>query len=141
MRRAVIEVIVPAPQHMTARAGVRVHRRLDTEGRRHPTRVPPQTRMEDTVLDLLEQCRPLDQGIATIARACATRVTTPQRIADRAGQRKKLSRRRELAQLLVDVSAGAHSVLEVRYLWVVERPSVTGRDSPAPDRPGWPQAV
>jgi very-short-patch-repair endonuclease len=88
---------------------------------RHPSRLPPQTRVEETVLDLVECSADLDRAIGWIARACAQRLTTGERLAAALAARERLRWRAEVVDALTDVAAGCHSLLELRYLRGVER--------------------
>jgi hypothetical protein len=92
------------------------------EWARHPSRYPPQTRVEETVLDLVESADSLDDVIGWLTRACGRRLTTASRLAAAAATRKRMRWRREVRAVLGDVESGAHSPLEVRYLRTVERP-------------------
>jgi very-short-patch-repair endonuclease len=89
--------------------------------RAHPSRQPPQTAIDDIVIDLTQAATSLDQAIAWIARACARRLTTPARLGRALAARPKIRWRRELADACADVAEGCHSLLEWRYLREVER--------------------
>jgi very-short-patch-repair endonuclease len=118
-----VHVTVPARRRVRPRAGlVVVHHSQRLEAARHPSRLPPRTRVEDTVLDLAAASARPDDALAVVADACRRRVTTAARLAATAHDRPRLRRRAMLLALLGDVAAGAHSVLEVRFLWRVERP-------------------
>jgi very-short-patch-repair endonuclease len=117
-----IHVTIPAPRHVKAPIeGVVIHRSTRIATSRHPVRQPPQTRVEETVLDLADASRTLDAAVAWLGAACARRRTTPTRIADALAGRKKIRWRRELTAALADIESGAHSPLELRYLRDVER--------------------
>ena len=102
--------------------GAVIHRSQLVTSVRHPTRSPPQTRIEATVLDLAETARTLDQALMWVVRACARRLTTVERLRHALAGRKAVRWRRELAAALGDVADGCHSMLEMRYLRRVERP-------------------
>ena len=51
-----IHVTIPALRRATAIRDVVVHTRLNAEHATHPTRLPPRTRLVETVLDLSDQC-------------------------------------------------------------------------------------
>jgi very-short-patch-repair endonuclease len=87
----------------------------------HPTRQPPQTRIEETVVDLTQTARGVDQALSWVARACARRLTTAQRLRVAFDSRKRLRWRAELMAGLGDVESGCHSTLELEYLRRVER--------------------
>jgi hypothetical protein len=84
--------------------------------------VPPCTRVEDTVLDLIQSARTFDDAYAWICRAIGRRRTTAERIRRAMDARKKMRWRREIAIALGNANEGALSVLEYRYVRRVERP-------------------
>ena len=83
---------------------------------------PPCTRVEDTVLDLIQVAPAFDDAYAWICRAVGRRRTTADRIEQAMDARKKMRWRRELALALGDAGDGALSLLEYRYVRRVERP-------------------
>jgi hypothetical protein len=116
-----VHVAIPAERRVAQVPGIVVHRSAHVVMRRHPTRMPPQTRVDETVLDLAIGAPSLDDSMGWIARACGRRLTTPDRLARALRRRTRVCRRGELRQLLDDVARGCHSVLEWRYLRDVER--------------------
>ncbi len=118
---AAIHLIVPSGRRIAPAAGTVVHLRARAVAARHPTRLPPQTRVEETVLDLTQRAGTLDEALAWITRAIGRRLTTVQRIGQAMGRRAKLRWRGELRAALDDVASGCHSLLELRYLRDVER--------------------
>jgi hypothetical protein len=84
--------------------------------------LPPCTRVEDTVLDLIQAAPTFDDAYARICRAVGRRRTTADRIRQAMDARKKMRWRRELVVALGDVSEGTLSLLEHRYVHRVERP-------------------
>ena len=84
--------------------------------------LPPCTRVEDTVLDLIQLSATFDDAYGWISRAIGRRRTTAERIRVAMGARKKMRWRREIALALGDADDGALSVLEYRYVHRVERP-------------------
>jgi hypothetical protein len=88
----------------------------------HPARIPPQTRIEETVLDLVTVARGLDEACSWVTRAIGRRLTTADRLGQALDLRAKMRWRRELNELLSPGAAGSHSVLEWRYHRDVERP-------------------
>lgn len=124
----VIDVSVPHGKRCArSRPGVRVRQSRRLAQKRHPSRRPPQTRLEDTVLDLMDEARSADQVIDLVLRACQHRLTTPARLAAHARRRKRLRWRRLLADVLSEVRQGVRSTIERRYLRDVERTLVTRR--------------
>jgi hypothetical protein len=73
---------------------------------RHPSRLPPRTRVEETVLDLVDDTR-LARDVETwISQACQRRRTTPARISDALGLRPKIRWRPMVEGMLADVADG-----------------------------------
>ncbi len=101
--------------------GIRVHYANRLPLTRHPVKTPPQTRIEDTVLDLVDTSRTAMSAAAWIITAIQQRRTTPSRLADRLAGRKKIKWRAASEAILVDAAQGAHSMLEVEHLRRVER--------------------
>lgn len=120
----VITITVPASRHpaQVKIPGVVIHRSDAILRTRHPAMLPPCTRVEDTVLDLIQAAPIFDDAYAWICRAVGRRLTTADRIHQAMDARKKMRWRRELVVALGDVSEGALSLLEYRYVHRVERP-------------------
>lgn len=104
----------PAPRIVVHRSG-----RIDEA--RHPTRTPPRTRIEETVIDLVLASPNLDQAMSWLFSACGRRLTTAGLLLAATEQRAKLRWRTELTDALSDVGEGVHSILEWRYVHRVER--------------------
>jgi hypothetical protein len=102
--------------------GVVIHRSDAILRTRHPVMLPPCTRVEDTVLDLVQVAPTFDDAYEWICRAVGRRRTTADRICLAMDARKKMRWRRELALALGDAGDGVLSVLEYRYVHRVERP-------------------
>jgi predicted transcriptional regulator of viral defense system len=121
---SIISITVPASKR-PARVkipGIAVHRSNAILRTRHPAMLPPCTRVEDTVLDLIETALTFDDAYAWICRAIGRRRTTAQRIRHAMDARRKMRWRREIMIALGDADGGALSVLEYRYVHRVERP-------------------
>ncbi|MFI5842344.1 hypothetical protein ACIA8K_21775 [Catenuloplanes sp. NPDC051500] len=116
-----IHVTVPAGRHPQRMPGVVVHRSRRAPWIRRPHRALPQTRVEETVLDLWEASDDLDEALGWVAAACGRSLTSPDRLVLALGQRGRVRRRPELLAVLRDVETGCRSVLELRYLRDVER--------------------
>jgi len=116
-----VQVAVPHARRVRSRPGVAVHRVVDVRRMRHPAAVPPRTCVEETVLDLAQSARTVDDAIGWLTRAVGGRFTTPDRLRAAMAGRRRLRWRRELASALRDVAAGCHSLLELRYRRNVER--------------------
>lgn len=121
---SLITVTVPASKRpgRTKIAGVLVHRSEAILRTRHPAMLPPCTRVEDTVLDLIQIAPTFDDAYAWICRAIGRRRTTADRIRQAMDARNKMRWRREISLALGDAADGALSVLEYRYVRRVERP-------------------
>lgn len=120
-QRPQVHVTIPACRRVRRTAGVLVHRSRRAAAKVHPVRRPPQTRVEETVLDLAQDAATLDDAVGWIARACGKRLTTPVRLAEALADRRQVPWRRELGAAIDDVATGCHSLLELRYLRDVER--------------------
>jgi len=116
-----IHVTVPRQQHLRDISGLVIHRSSRIEAARHPTLLPPRTRIEETTLDLAGTAAGLDDAFGWLARACGRRQTTPGLLRAALDQRARMRWRAELAAALTDIADGAHSVLELRYVRRVER--------------------
>jgi len=120
----VIVITVPASRSpaRTPIPGVVIHRSDAIVRTRHPVMLPPCTRVEDTVLDLIQVAPTFDDAYAWICRAIGRRRTTTDRIQLAMTARKRMRWRQEIALALGDAADGALSVLEYRYVHRVERP-------------------
>ena len=117
-----IHVMVPAGSQIAPISGVVLHYSSLVTQERHPALRPPQTRVEETVLDLAGQAASLDEALGWIFRACGSRRTTAERIASAMARRARTRWRTELAAALGLGADGVHSLLEFRYVSRVERP-------------------
>lgn len=116
-----IHVTVPTGRHLARRQGLYVHRSKLASTMRHPALRPPRTRIEDTVVDLTQRSSTLETAMSWLVKSVATRLTTPARLSAAMATRHRLRWRAELTEVLADVAAGCHSMLELRYLRSVER--------------------
>jgi hypothetical protein len=117
----VVHVTVPADRRVSRIPGAAVHLSARVGAARHPSRLPPQTRVEDTVLDLVDRAGSLDEALGWVTRAAGRRLTTAGRLRAAMARRTRLRWRAELSMALREVAAGCHSILELRYLRDVER--------------------
>jgi hypothetical protein len=117
----VVDVMVPDQHRVLARPGVRVHRSRNVAGRRRPAASIPQTRVEETVLDLVDASRTAEEVVGWLTRACQRRLTTPERLLSAARRRARMRWRPLLQQVVGDVAAGVASPLERHYHRDVER--------------------
>jgi hypothetical protein len=121
-RSALIHVTVPDGKHIAPIPGIRLHRSERVAEARHPSRKPPRTRIEETVLDLTQTARTLDGAFGWLCQACGSRLTTPDLLLTALDKRGKVRWRGILRSALDDIGDGANSVLEVHYVRDVERP-------------------
>ncbi|HEY7145041.1 MAG TPA: hypothetical protein VH637_12425 [Streptosporangiaceae bacterium] len=117
-----VHVSVPVGRHLSMIPGVRVHRSVRVAQARHPSRLPPRTRIEDTVLDLTQSAASYGIAFSLLCEACGSRLTTPQRLTAALAARPKVRWRTAMSLALADIGAGLHSALEVRYVRDVEQP-------------------
>jgi hypothetical protein len=117
-----IHVMVPAGRQIAPVRGVIVHYSSLVARTRHPVLLPPRTRVEETVLDLAYSAESLDAALSWVLRGCASRRTTPDRIAAAMERRARMRWRTELGAALGLGAQGVHSLLEFRYVNRVERP-------------------
>jgi very-short-patch-repair endonuclease len=116
-----VHVMIPSQRRVQGPPGIRYHASARVRAARHPTRLPPQTRIEETVIDLTQTAPNVDRAIAWVVRACARRLTTVDRLRTAFTVRRRLRWRAHLWAALEDVDAGCHSILEAAYLRTVER--------------------
>jgi hypothetical protein len=119
---SLIHVTIPHSRRVERIPGVVIHRSVRVLDARHPVLLPPRTRVEETVLDLVQDAITAEEAFVWACAACQRRLTTAERIAYAITRRKKLRWRSELVPALADVADGAHSLLEERYVRRVERP-------------------
>jgi very-short-patch-repair endonuclease len=118
--RPTVYVTVPARRRVQPLRGAIVHVSVHADARRHPTRMPPLTRIEDTVLDLTDLSTTADDAVGWLSSACGRRLTTPQRLADAIVMRTRLRWRTQLGAALSHIDDGVQSLLEYRYRVDVE---------------------
>jgi hypothetical protein len=119
-----IHVTVPAASNPAKSAripGVVPHRSRILDRTRHPVLLPPRTRIEDTVLDLIEEMDDPADRYDLICRAIGGRLTTAARLRLALKRRKRFHDRREAESALKDAGQGALSNLKRWYLRGVER--------------------
>lgn len=117
-----IHVTVPVDRGIKPRLGIALHLSTRAAQAVHPARTPPQTKVEETVLDLWQAALTLDDAVGWVTRAVGRRLTTADKLRQAMTARSRLRWRSELAELLSPDAAGIHSVLEYRYVRHVERP-------------------
>jgi very-short-patch-repair endonuclease len=112
---------VPRKAASPAVPGLVLHFSARVAEARHPARLPPRTKLEETVLDLADLERTAEGAVAWPIRACQRRLTTPDRILAALEERSRARWRRDVADAIPDILAGVHSPLELRYVRDVER--------------------
>ena len=124
---AIIEVCVDESRRVADRSScdgwpvLRVRRVRGLQNRRHPSRLPPQTSTEDTVLDLVDRATATDRVVSLITGSCQRRLTTATRLEQCASRRTRLRWRALIDDIFQDVRDGVQSPLERRWMLHVER--------------------
>lgn len=116
-----IHVTVPSGRTVKPPGGVKIHYSSRIHDSRHPTLLPPRTRVEHTVVNLTQSASSLDAASSVVAQAVQHRLTTHARIAECMDTFKKLRWRAELQEICGRVGSGEHSLLEMRYARRVEK--------------------
>jgi hypothetical protein len=119
---AAVHVTIPERRRVSRPTGIVVHRSVRLSEAVHPSLQPPRTRIEETVLDLIDLATTFDAAFGVMCAACQRRLTTPARILDAMGKRARLRWRADLTIAFREISSGTHSLLEYRYVHRVERP-------------------
>jgi hypothetical protein len=98
------------------------YRSLRLDAARHPARTPPRTRIEETVVDLVNVSTTFDAAFGWLTTACGRRLVTPRQLTAVAAQRPRLRWRDDLRGALEEITDGVMSALERRFVLDVERP-------------------
>lgn len=115
-----VHLSIPLERRVKAQPGLRIHR-VDRWRDRLAPSVPPRSTPAHAVLEAVELADSLDVAAAVIAEACQSGRVAPAEILRVLGERRRIRHGRSLRAILRDVAAGAHSLLELRYLRDVER--------------------
>jgi hypothetical protein len=121
---AVVHLTVPIDRHparWAAIPGIAVHRSRLLAQAVHPVMAPPCTRVEFTILDLIDEAATFEEAYDWICRGIGRRRTTSARLREAMATRPRMRWRKEL-ELAFGEAAGLMSVLERRYVRGVERP-------------------
>ncbi len=116
-----IHVTVSAARHIGPVPGAVIHRSRRVAQAGHPSLMPPRTRIENTVLDLVNQALGAGSAFDWASAACQRRLTTADRLREAMGSYGKLRWRGELADALTEIAGGVHSRLERGYAIGVEQ--------------------
>lgn len=119
---SVIHLTISGYRRIGKRCGLVVHVSDRAAAARHPSRLPPRTRIEETVLDLVAHADSVDDAIGWLTKAPENRLTTQAKLREALAQRRRMPWRREISQLLRADMKGVLFVLEYRYVRDVERP-------------------
>jgi len=115
-----VHVTLPVSRRVNDRDGIRVHYLHRLPEARHPSRLPPRLRIEDTVLGLTDASETGREAMAWLLRACQRRLTTPEHLLAAMEVRKKMRWREALEGAAADALLGVQSLLEHRYIHRVE---------------------
>ncbi len=121
-RSSLIHVTIGEHRRIRPASGVVIHHSNRLGYAVHPSLQPPRTRIEETVLDLVDGATTFDTAFGLVCAACQRRLTTASRVADAMSRRARIRWRNEVIEALGAIGAGVHSVLEYRYVDRVERP-------------------
>jgi hypothetical protein len=121
-RSPLLHLTIPADRRIARPPGIVVHYSSRAEAARHPARTPPQTRVEETILDLVNVARSLDDACGWVTAGVGRRLTSEVRLRQALEQRGRLRWRAEVEELLSPAMTGVHSPLEWRYDRDVARP-------------------
>jgi hypothetical protein len=117
-----IHVAIEHPRNGTELPGVVLHRVRHLEERVQWHRTPPRLRIEEAALDVAADARSLTDAVAVLTGVVQRSATTAERLLERLEARSRMPRGAELREVLQDVAAGSHSVLERHYRARVQRP-------------------
>ena len=118
---AAIHVAVAPERRLQGAPGIVVHRISHLDRQTLQARSPARLRLEAAVLRTASRAPDEATAVGLLADAVRSRRTTTTRLASSLEAMSRLKRRQLLREVLVDVEAGATSVLEHRYLSRVER--------------------
>jgi hypothetical protein len=110
-----IHVTVPYSRDVDPQPNLVIHRsRTLSDSDVHPALTPRRTRIERTVVDLLATRRSADAALGLVASAIRGRHTDADRLRRLITELPKTRWRKLILEALPDISAGAHSPLELR---------------------------
>lgn len=119
-RSTTVSIMVDASRRVVPVAGVTIERVAGMDDWVMPNRTPPRARFEYAVLKAASD-RDEAGAIALLSDAVHQGLTTAERLVETLEKLVRLPGRASLLEVLEDVAAGTRSVLERRYLDLVER--------------------
>lgn len=125
-----IDLAVDWSRRVRSQPGLRIHRVRHLDGQVQWNLGPPRVRLEVACVEVAHRAPDDLAAIAALTDAVGARRTTAARLRAAVEGRSRLRRRQLLLDVLTDVEAGTHSVLEHGYLARVLRPHAL----PLPDR-------
>jgi hypothetical protein len=99
-----------------------LHRSARLLSAKHPARTPPRTRIEETVLDLVELAPTFEGAFGWLSAGCGRRLVTPDHLRAAAERRPKMRWRSDVMTALEEITEGVLSNLERGYVRRVEVP-------------------
>jgi hypothetical protein len=111
-----IHLTVTAARRVAIQRGLKIHisqRILGDRG--FPVGVLPQTLVDDTLLDLIDEAQTFDDVCALVTRAFGRKLTSEGRLRATAHMRKRLRWRSDVDVLITEAARGTHSRLEYHY--------------------------
>ena len=117
-----VHLTVPAERLLLKPEGIVIHRSGRATLTVHPTLMPPRTRVEETILDLVDCAATVDDVIGWVTRGLGRGLTVTSKLRVAMADRSRIRWRSELTEFLSDDMSGVLSVLEYRYVRDVERP-------------------
>jgi hypothetical protein len=127
---AVIHVTIPADRKIAVVRGIRVHRARRDLDPPEGFRDPPQTTVEETILDLVHAARALKDAFAWVTTAFARDLTSEARLSAELSARTRMPWRAQLLTAITASAAGDNSALEHLFTRKVEH----GHGLPEPSR-------
>jgi hypothetical protein len=115
-------VLVSADEFRNGLPRIVVHRSARLSAAKHPARTPPRTRIEETVLDLVELAPTFDGAFGWLSAGCGRRLVTPAHLRAAAERRTKMRWRADVMTALEELTDGVLSNLERGYVRRVEGP-------------------
>jgi hypothetical protein len=117
-----IHVTIPCTRRVVPPQGVSIHvSRRDIPKWRFARGIPPHTMTEDTLIDLLNAVKTLDDAAGWITTAFARHLTSEWPFRQAIAARSRVRWRSQVDEIITLAAGGTHSVLEFRYDRDVER--------------------